>query len=217
MSAPDVRPPRAPRRRRAVWIGGGLLVGLVATALLVRRSRRAPSDASPRPTAMADMPGMSSMPGMTAPPGDGGVRLTGEQVRQFGVTFGTVEARTLSTPVRATGVVTVDEGRVTTVAPRYAGYVERLFVRTTGAPVSRGQPLAAIYAPDVLAAEEELLVARRLAGAHGLPLGDALLEHDARRRRAQRHGARRATAREHRADLGVAHAEQQEPPARGGH
>ena len=135
---------------------------IVAAVTLVVSCREAPEKATP--PASSGMAGMEGMPGMR---GGGAVTLTSDQVRQFGITFGTVEERMLSTNVRATGVVTVDESRITAVAPRFGGYVERLFVRTTGAPVSRGQSLAAIYAPDVLAAEEELLVARRLAGSLG--------------------------------------------------
>jgi Cu(I)/Ag(I) efflux system membrane fusion protein len=111
------------------------------------------------------MSGTPATPG--APTGDAAVRLTNDQIRQFGITFGTVEERTLSSTVRAAGVVTVDESRITTVAPRFGGYVERLLVRTTGTPVTRGQALAMIHAPDVLAAEEELLVARRIGTSLG--------------------------------------------------
>jgi Cu(I)/Ag(I) efflux system membrane fusion protein len=149
--------------RRSLWIA--LAVGALAiVAALGIRWRRASVAPPTVPDAMADMPGMS---GASAGGAAGEVRLTSEQVRQFGVTFGTVEERELSTAVRATGAVTIDESRVTTVAPRFGGYVEQLLVRTTGAPVRRGQPLARLYAPDVLAVEEELLVARRLVTTLG--------------------------------------------------
>ncbi len=161
-----------PRSRRAAWVAGGvaLAIVLVAAVMLVRRDARGrPGTAAQRaPDAggMAEMPDMTGMPGM-ATGGDGAVRLTADQLRQFGVTFATVEERALTTAVRAPGIVTVDERRLTTVAPRVGGFVERLLVRTSGERVQRGQPLAAIYAPEVLAAEEELLVARRLAGTLG--------------------------------------------------
>ena len=45
---------------------------------------------------------------------------------------------------------------------KFGGYVERLYVNVTGQPVRRGQPLAAIYSPELLAAQQELLVARGL-------------------------------------------------------
>jgi Cu(I)/Ag(I) efflux system membrane fusion protein len=42
---------------------------------------------------------------------------------------------------------------------RAAGWVETLAVRAAGDPVRRGQLLAGVYAPDLLAAQQELLVA----------------------------------------------------------
>src|SRR5690606_41606028 len=53
-------------------------------------------------------------------------QLTAEQIRQFGVTFATVEERTLSGEVRTVGIVNFDETRVAIVAPKFSGYVERL-------------------------------------------------------------------------------------------
>ena len=163
-----VRPP-VTRTRRTAWVVGVVALAAVGAAAVVLARRdaderaRAGTRGTPRGGEMA---GMSDMPGMTMG-GDGSVRLTVDQLRQFGVTFATVEQRELTTAVRAVGVVTVDERRLTTVAPRVGGFVERLLVRTTGEAVRRGQPLVAIYSPEVLAAQEELLVARRLAGTLG--------------------------------------------------
>ena len=98
---------------------------------------------------------------------DGAVHLTPAQLTTFGVTFGTVEQRTLSTEVRTVGTVTMDESRVASVTPKINGYVERLYVNTTGQRVQRGEPLAEVYSPELLAAQEELLVARRLERTMG--------------------------------------------------
>jgi Cu(I)/Ag(I) efflux system membrane fusion protein len=104
---------------------------------------------------MADMPGMSMTSG-------GSARLTPGQLKQFGVTFGTVEKRTLSSESRVAGVVMVDESRLAQVAPKFAGFVERLYVNATGQPVRRGQPLANVYSPDLVSAQQELLLAGQL-------------------------------------------------------
>lgn len=120
--------------------------------------------------------------------GEGTVRLSADQVRTFGVTFGTVERRTLESTVRATGVVTVDESRVAQVAPRVGGFAERLYVDVTGQSVRRGQPLLELYSPELLAAQEELLVARGLdrtvgeSAVPGVPTTSADLLGAARRR-----------------------------------
>ncbi|HET8771386.1 MAG TPA: efflux RND transporter periplasmic adaptor subunit [Gemmatimonadaceae bacterium] len=130
------------------------------------------------PSAQESTPGMDNMPGMDMSGrdlGDGTVALSAGQLREFGVTFGTVAVRTLESTTRATGIVTVDETRVARVAPKASGYVERVYADYTGQTVRRGEPLVELYSPDVLAAQEELLLAARLArtlsdsGVPGVP------------------------------------------------
>jgi Cu(I)/Ag(I) efflux system membrane fusion protein len=104
---------------------------------------------------------MAGMPGM-AMPSDGTVRLTAGQIRQFGITFGTVEERQLAAEVRTAGIVAADETRIAQVTPKFGGFVERLYVDFTGQAVRRGQPLLEIYSPELVAAQQELLVAARL-------------------------------------------------------
>ncbi len=58
--------------------------------------------------------------------------------------------------------MTVAETRIADVAPRFGGFVERLHVDYTGQPVRRGQPLAEVYSPELLAAQQELIAARAL-------------------------------------------------------
>jgi Cu(I)/Ag(I) efflux system membrane fusion protein len=98
---------------------------------------------------------------------DGSARLTDAAIGQFGVTFGTVAERTLTSESRVAGTVTADETRVTQVAPRFGGFVEKLYVDFTGQTVRRGQALMELYSPEVLAAEQELIAARGLEGAIG--------------------------------------------------
>jgi RND family efflux transporter MFP subunit len=100
------------------------------------------------------------VPDMTV--NDGAVHLTPELVTSLGVT--TVEARIapFTRTIRTTGNVVYDETRLTTVAPKFSGFVERLHVDFTGQAVRRGQPMVEIYSPDLVAAQEELLAAHRM-------------------------------------------------------
>lgn len=91
------------------------------------------------------------------------VRLDREGARRIGLTFAEVERGPLSRAVRVAGVVTVDETRLVDVSPRLEGWVEELYVDFTGAPVRRGEPLLSLYSPALVAAQEELILARRLA------------------------------------------------------
>jgi Cu(I)/Ag(I) efflux system membrane fusion protein len=109
-----------------------------------------------QPDSMAGMPGMAG-------PGSSGVRLTPDEIRHFGVTFGTVESRRLATRVRTVGTVMPNEQTLSQVTPKVGGFVERLYINQTGQRVRRGEPLITLYSPDLVAAQEELLVAARLA------------------------------------------------------
>ncbi len=161
---------------RSVGIAVAIAIGLAAA--LVVRPRRTDG---PR-AASAGMTGMTRMP----MDGNGGIYLTADRIRQFGVTFGSVEVRPLTSDIRAGGTVVVDERRVSQITPHVGGYIERLYVNATGQAVHRGQPLAAIYSPELVAAQEELVLASRLgrAGATipGLPRDSADLVAAARRR-----------------------------------
>jgi Cu(I)/Ag(I) efflux system membrane fusion protein len=116
----------------------------------------------------------------------GPVRLSAENARRIGVTYATAESGPLISRIRTVGQVTYDETRVVTVNPRIEGWVERLFVDFTGAPVRKGQPLLAVYSPMLVSAQEELILARRLlerAGRDSTALANARALLDAARRR----------------------------------
>lgn len=107
---------------------------------------------------------------MTAGTGGAGaapVMLSADQARRIGVTYAEVRRGPLATEVRAVGQVVVDETRVHAVTLRYDGWVERLHVDRTGQTVRAGEPLFDVYAPMVVSAQEELLLARRLAAELG--------------------------------------------------
>ena len=140
-----------------------------------------------RETATAESAGMEGMAGMNMTMG-GSVELTSAQIRQFGVTFDTAKVRPLVAETRTTGVVTFDETRIVQVAPRFGGFVERLYVSATGQPVRRGEALLEIYSPELVAAQQELLVARDLqreaaaTAVPGVPAASADLVESSRRR-----------------------------------
>ncbi|HUF51828.1 MAG TPA: efflux RND transporter periplasmic adaptor subunit [Longimicrobiales bacterium] len=140
-----------------------------------------------RPSVVEGMQDMAGMEGMTLG-GSSSVQLTADQIRQFGVTFDYVEQRRLQDEIRTVGIVNFDETRMAGVTPKFSGYVERLYVDFTGRPVRRGEALLDIYSPELVAAQEELLLAIRLEGAlgesavPGMPAGTANLVRAARQR-----------------------------------
>ena len=113
------------------------------------------------------------------------VLLSVEDGRRIGVTFASAERRPLAQTVEALGTVGYDETRHANVNPKIDGWIEELFVDFTGAPISKGQPLMAVYSPMLVSAQEELVLAARLLreAGEGRPTENArgLLE-SARRR-----------------------------------
>jgi membrane fusion protein, copper/silver efflux system len=132
---------------------GVLVVGLVLAGTWMMIVR----DAGPPPSA-AD--GAGDMAGMDM--SDGTVHLDVAMARSLGVTSVPAELTQLDRSIRATGTVVYDETRLHTITPKFGGFVEELFVDFTGQEVRRGEPLLEIYAPELVAAQEELLGALRM-------------------------------------------------------
>jgi len=95
------------------------------------------------------------------------LEMSPERQQLIGVVFAKVERRPLSLSLRAHGRVEVDETQVADVVLKYDAYVEKLFVSQTGQPVKAGQPLLALYSPDLLASEQDYLVAIHSQGVPG--------------------------------------------------
>ncbi|MFZ5663478.1 MAG: efflux RND transporter periplasmic adaptor subunit, partial [Pseudomonadota bacterium] len=74
----------------------------------------------------------------TAP---GTVVLTPEKVQTLGVRTAVVERAPLATGIRASATLEIDETRQYAIAPRFEGWIERLYADQTGMRVRRGQPL----------------------------------------------------------------------------
>ncbi|HEX6975640.1 MAG TPA: efflux RND transporter periplasmic adaptor subunit [Vicinamibacterales bacterium] len=78
-----------------------------------------------------------------------------------GVRTARVERSPLERTIRASGVVRFDETRQADINVKLDGWIRNLQVDYTGQPVRRGQPLFTLYSPDLLAAENEYLLALR--------------------------------------------------------
>jgi membrane fusion protein, copper/silver efflux system len=120
------------------------------------------------PMAGMDMGGPADSSGERAP-----VRLSVEQARAIGITFAVVERGPLTRLIRAVGQIIPAEPALVDVTPKVDGFVDRLFVDATGRPVRKGEPLLALYSPMLVAAQEELLTALRLAAALDSTSGEA--------------------------------------------
>jgi Cu(I)/Ag(I) efflux system membrane fusion protein/cobalt-zinc-cadmium efflux system membrane fusion protein len=89
------------------------------------------------------------------------IQLSPERLMSIGVQFGEVQAKSLTQEIRTVGNVAVDERRLSTVQLRFAGWIRKVYVDATYDRVRQGQPLFAVYSPDVASTEQEYLVAKK--------------------------------------------------------
>ena len=96
----------------------------------------------------------------------GGSKVTvNPRIQQnLGLRTAAVVEGALSPQVVAAGSIAWNERDQVIVQARATGFVERLFVRATLDRVAKGQPLAELYVPDWIAAQEEFLSVRRMQG-----------------------------------------------------
>lgn len=109
-------------------------------------------------TTMKPTEGASDAPPPAAVPGLGPVDLTPERIQLIGMRTAAVKREALGGELRTTGAVAANEKGLSQITTRFAGWIQKLSVSTTGERVRRGQVLATIYSPDVQRAEQELLV-----------------------------------------------------------
>ncbi len=92
------------------------------------------------------------------------VKLSLDRVQRLGVRSEAIEERALSRTVRAFASVQFDERRQTVVAPKFGGWIEKLFVNATGDMVSAGQPLFEVYSPELNVLQQEFAMSRSMSG-----------------------------------------------------
>lgn len=77
----------------------------------------------------------------------------------LGLQSAVVEVRTFDQPVRTTGRVVADERRITYVQTKVEGWIEETIGNFEGQQIQKGQPLFTLYSPDLLATQQEFLIA----------------------------------------------------------
>lgn len=141
---------------RKLFIAAVVLNVVLAGVLVWNSKRNQPSQQT-----MAE-PNPSSIPAQdmkTAEPQPASIQLTPERMQAIGVTFGTVELRPVASEIRATGNVDMDEGRLSYVQTRFAGWIRKVHANATYQYIRRGQPLFTIYSPELVATQQEYLLA----------------------------------------------------------
>ncbi|MBI5381837.1 MAG: efflux RND transporter periplasmic adaptor subunit [Opitutae bacterium] len=115
---------------------------------------------TPAPAAGPDVPGRTA------------IMLSSEKQQLIGLTTETVTKRVLTQMVRATATLEHDETRYARIAPRFGGWIRELRVNATGQEVAAGAILFTVYSPELLAAQNEYLLAHRQLASFAGPADD---------------------------------------------
>ncbi|MGB3225660.1 MAG: efflux RND transporter periplasmic adaptor subunit [Desulforhopalus sp.] len=91
--------------------------------------------------------------------GPGTVKISPDVVNNLGVRTALVERRSLHSAIQTVGYVKYDEDQLVHIHPRVEGWIEKLYIKASGDPVKKGQPLYDLYSPELVNAQEELLLA----------------------------------------------------------
>ncbi len=124
-------------------------------------------------TGAKSMQGMEGMPGMSTAP-TGTIAIPAATRQLIGVRTAPVSYAPLAQEIRAVGTVEYDERKLTKVNLRVSGWIEQVFINAIGQSVRAGQPMLTLYSPDLLATQDEYLLALKAqAQLEGSPLAEA--------------------------------------------
>ncbi|MFT5276461.1 MAG: Cu(I)/Ag(I) efflux system membrane fusion protein [Glaciecola sp.] len=125
------------------------------------------------PNYQRDKPGLSPM-GMDLVPvyknnmdgaeqSPGTIKIHPNIVNNMGVRTAKAERKALNVEIGTVGYVKYSEDTLVHVHPRVEGWIEVLNVKAAGTYVKKGDPLYALYSPELVNAQEEFLVAVKRA------------------------------------------------------
>ncbi len=121
------------------------------------------------PNYKSDKPGIAPDCGMDLVPmyegqgaiENGMIKVAPERQRALGVRTSVAEEKVILRTVRTSGQIIADETRIAHVHVKTQGWIEKVYVDFVGQLVHKGQPLFTIYSPDLVATQEEYLIAKR--------------------------------------------------------
>ena len=156
----------SPKSRRKVWVILFVFaVGLMGVTLYFynRPLSEAASSKTGDAAAMPGMPMPDQNPKLAAGAnsGIGQIYIAPERQQLIGVKSGSAEMQSLTKEIRTVGRVANDETRITHIHTKVSGFIEEVFADYVGKPVKAGDPLFTIYSPDLVATQQDYLLARK--------------------------------------------------------
>jgi Cu(I)/Ag(I) efflux system membrane fusion protein len=123
------------------------------------------------PTPKKDSMGMDYIPVYEGDDADdGSIKLSPGKIQRTGVQSEPAAPRVIRTMVRAPGTIQLDERRISVISMRAESWVQKVSDVTTGARVSKGQPLMEIYSPAIASAAAEYVatIGSKLTGGEAV-------------------------------------------------
>jgi membrane fusion protein, copper/silver efflux system len=108
------------------------------------------------------------VPGLTA------IDIPEQRLQRIGMRTAKVRRASLPEELSAVGYVAATESGLAVIQTRFSGWIEELLVAQTGELVQRGQLLARVYSPDLLAAQQELVNTQKWSSGPGANDGAGL-------------------------------------------
>lgn len=142
-----------------VYADGGAAVEAPRGRILYYRDPKQPDYRSDKPGLNPET-GNDLEPVYETPP-PGSVRIPEEKLAWIGVRTLAVEREAPWYSFRGLGKVAIDERRIARVQARAEGWIERVLVDFTGERVQKGQPMLTLYSPELVASQQEFLLARK--------------------------------------------------------
>lgn len=168
-----------------LWLWKGITLGTPMEAVQAAAAAGGPCDGKPAklyrnpmgapdtsPVPKKDSMGMDYIPvceDESAPENGNVVKVSLDRVQRLGVRSEVVEERALARAVLTFASVQYDERRQAVVAPKFGGWIEKLYVNATGDVVMAGQKLFEVYSPELNVLQQEFMLSRGTpqSGAEG--------------------------------------------------
>ena len=91
--------------------------------------------------------------------GAGTIYISPSVENNLGVRTAIATIQPLDSKINTVGYVTYNEDKLVYIHPRVQGWIEKVYITAVGDPIKKGQALYEIYSPELINAQEEMLLA----------------------------------------------------------
>ncbi len=91
--------------------------------------------------------------------GPGTIKISPNIVNNLGVRIASAQKAEMHPIIQTVGYVKYDEDQLIHIHPRVDGWIDKLYIKASGDPIEKGQPLYDLYSPALVNAQEELVIA----------------------------------------------------------